>query len=382
MSQDFDSENMGGGSWLPERPYNDLPKLPPAAEVETKPILKQCVESRAALAELKQAAASIPNPGILMDTLPLLEAQASSEIENVVTTADQLFRHSRADDASDPATGEAHRYRDALLEGFASLARRPMATGTAAAVCSRIKNVEMTVRGVPGTALANQATGAVVYTPPESGARLHELLSNWEKFLHETDEIDPLIRMAVAHYQFEAIHPFTDGNGRTGRVLNVLYLVDQGLLTLPILHLSRYIAAHRADYYRLLIAVTREQDWESWILFMLSAVEETAKWTTAKIAAVRRLSDETSGYIRDVLPKIHSRELVDLIFRQPYCRIGQVVDAQIAQRQAASRYLKALASVGVLQENAVGRERLFVHTKLLMLLTRDSNEFLAYRTAK
>lgn len=379
MSQDSDFGNMKRGSWLPQRPYNDLPLLPPTAEIETKPILKQCVESRAALAELKQAAASIPNPGILMDTLPLLEAQASSAIENIVTTADKLFRHSRADDASDPAAGEAHRYRDALLEGFLTLARRPMATGTAEAVCSRIKNVEMTVRRVPGTALANQATGAVVYTPPESGARLHVLLSNWEKFLHETDEIDPLVRMAVAHYQFEAIHPFTDGNGRTGRVLNILYLVDQGLLTLPILHLSRYIAVRRSDYYRLLIAVTREEDWESWILFMLAAVEETAKWTTAKIAAVRRLSDETSDHVRDALPKVHSRELVDLIFRQPYCRIGQVVDARIAQRQAASRYLKALVSVGVLEENAVGRERLFVHTKLLMLLTRDSNEFRPYR---
>jgi len=368
----------GDPDWSPERPHNDLPKLPPRVDVETKAVLKQCVEARAALAELKQAAASMPNPGVLIDTLPMLEAQASSEIENIVTTADNLFRQSRAEQAADRATGEALRYRDALLEGFGALARRPVGTSTAEAVCSRIKGVEMGVRRVPGTVLGRGATEEVVYTPPESGARLLELLSNWERFLHEADQIEPLVRMAVAHYQFEAIHPFTDGNGRTGRILNILYLVDRNLLTLPVLHLSRYIVAHRSDYYRLLLAVTRDGDWEAWILFMLRGVEETATWTTAKIGAMRRLSEETSIYIRRALPKIHSRELIDLIFQQPYCRIGQLVEAGIAKRQAASRYLKALVEIGVLQENPVGREKLFVHPKLLILLTRDSNDFPPY----
>jgi Fic family protein len=185
--------------------------------------------------------------------------------------------------------------------------------------------------------------------------------------------------MAAAHYQFEAIHPFTDGNGRTGRVLNSLFLVDKGLLTLPILYLSRYIINNKADYYRLLPDVTRESAWEPWLLYMLRGVEETAAWTTAKIAAVRKLSADTADFMRRKLPKIYTRELVDLIFEQPYCRIANVVEAKIAGRQAASRYLKALAGIGVLHEKAVGKEKLFVHPKLMSLLTRDGNAFGPYR---
>lgn len=185
--------------------------------------------------------------------------------------------------------------------------------------------------------------------------------------------------MAAAHYQFEAIHPFTDGNGRTGRVLNSLFLVEQGLLPLPILYLSRYIIAHKSDYYRLLLAVTREAAWEPWLLYTLRAVEETAAWTTAKIGAVRKLTVDTAEYVRAKLPKIYSRELVDVIFEQPYCRIANVVEARIAERQAASRYLKALVSIGVLREQAFGKEKLFVHPKLMTLLTRDSNVFQSYR---
>ncbi len=177
--------------------------------------------------------------------------------------------------------------------------------------------------------------------------------------------------MAVAHYQFEAIHPFLDGNGRTGRVLNSLFLVGEGLLDLPILYLSRYIIGRKADYYRLLLAVTREGAWEPWILYMLRGVEETAAWTTAKIGAVRKLSADTAAIARRRLPKIYSRELVDAIFEQPYCRIANLVDAGIAGRQAASRYLKALAGIGVLREKAVGREKLFVNPRLMTLLTRE-----------
>ena len=363
-----------GPGWRADRPYNALPRLPPPVELETKPVLKQCVTARAALAELKQAAALIPNPAMLINTLPLLEARASSEIENIVTTADKLFRHLQADASADPATREALRYRRALLEGAKALKGRPLVTRTAEIVCTHIKGVEMTVRRVPGTALAKGVGGEVVYTPPEGEDLLRRLLANWERFLHEEQAIDPLIRMAVAHYQFEAIHPFTDGNGRTGRVLNSLFLVEEGLLTLPILYLSRYLIAHRADYYRLLLAVTREGAWEPWILYMLRGIEETAAWTTARIGAVRKLSADTTETMRRRLPKIYSRELVDVIFEQPYCRIANLVDAGIAGRQAASRYLKALVAIGVLREQAFGREKLFVHPKLMNLLTREERK--------
>jgi len=369
--------------WYPNRPYNDLPLLPPQVDLETKAILKQCITARAALAELKQAAELIPNAGILINTLPLLEARASSEIENVVTTADKLFRHLRAEGTADPATREALRYRHALLEGFTALENRPLCTRTAETVCTQIKGTEMGVRRVPGTALVDQVTNEVIYTPPETESRIRDLLANWERFLHvadplPADSLDPLIRMSVAHYQFEAIHPFTDGNGRTGRVLNSLFLVEQGLLPMPILYLSRYIIAHKPDYYRLLLDITHRNDqsgWEPWLLFMLRGIEETATWTTAKIAATRRLAKETAGLVRDNLPKIYSRELVDVVFEQPYCRISNVVEAEIAGRQAASRYLKALVSIGVLREQVFGREKLFVHAKLLDLLTRDEDEF-------
>jgi Fic family protein len=219
----------------------------------------------------------------------------------------------------------------------------------------------------------------VIYTPPEGEALLRELLANWERFLHEEASLDPLIRMAVAHYQFEAIHPFTDGNGRTGRILNSLFLVEAGLLPLPILYLSRYIIGHKSEYYRLLLAVTRDDAWEEWVLYMLRGVEETAAWTTGKIGAIRKLSADTAEYVRQTLPKIYSRELVDVIFVQPYCRIANLVEADIAGRQAASRYLKALVTTGVLREQAVGKEKLFVHPKLMTLLTRDSNAFEPYQ---
>jgi Fic family protein len=379
VSQKRDFQNMS--RWRPDRPWNGLPKLPPRAELESKAVLKQCVTARAALAELKQAAELIPNPAMLINTLPLLEARASSEIENIVTTADRLFQHLRAEANADPATKEALRYRSALLEGVRALEKRPLATRIAEMICTRIKGAEMSVRKVPGTALAKGGSGDVVYTPPQGEALLRELLANWERFLHEEQSLDPLVRMAVAHYQFEAIHPFTDGNGRTGRILNSLFLVEQGLLPLPILYLSRYIIAHKADYYRLLLEVTRDAAWEDWLLYMLRGVEETAAWTTAKIGAVRKLAAGTAEYLRQALPKIYSRELVDVIFEQPYCRIANLVEAGIAGRQAASRYLKALASAGVLHEQVFGKEKLFVHPKLMRLLTRDGNAFEPYRAA-
>lgn len=363
--------------WQPERPYFGLPALPPKADIETKAILKQCITARAALAELKQAAELIPNQSILINTLPLMEAGASSEIENIVTTTDKLFQHARNEDQADPATKEALRYSRVLFEGFSALNQHPLNTRTVEEICTQIKGVQMNVRRVPGTALSDGA-GEVIYTPPDGEAVLRDMLANWERFLHNEAEIDPLIRMAVGHYQFEAIHPFTDGNGRTGRVVNSLFLIQEGLLTLPILYLSRYIIQHKSDYYRLLLQVTREQDWESWIIYMLKGVAETAVWTTAKIAAIRALSEHTTEYVRNKLPKVYSYELVSLIFELPYCRISSLAEAGIAKRQAASQYLKQLVEIGVLFEGPTMREKLFIHPKLMKLLTQDSNSFKRY----
>jgi Fic family protein len=369
---------MSAKGWKSDQPYNTLPALPPKLEVETRAVLKQCITARAALAGLKQAAELIPNQAVLINTLPLLEARASSEIENIVTTTDQLFRHLRNEEQADPATKEALRYSRALFEGVKALKKYPLTTRIAEQICTRIKGVEMTVRRTPGTTLMNDATGETIYTPPEGEALLRDMLADWERFMHNETSLDPLIRMAIGHYQFEAIHPFTDGNGRTGRVLNSLFLIQEGLLTLPILYLSRYIIQNKADYYHLLLQVTREKDWESWLLYIIKGVEETAEWTTAKIAAIRALSEHTAEYVRAKLPKIYSHELVNLIFELPYCRISSLTEANIAKRQTASQYLKQLAEIGVLNEVAVSKEKLFIHPKLMQLLTRDSNKFTTY----
>lgn len=355
----------------PLRPYNDLPPLPPAAEIETRVVLKACIEARAAVAELKQAGELIPNQAVLINSIPLLEAQASSEIENIVTTADRLFQFADDREAlADPATKEALRYRTALREGFASLAQRPLSTRTAVDICRTIKGVAIDIRRTPGTALMNDRSGQVIYTPPEGEALIRDKLANWERFLHAAEEIDPLVRMAIGHYQFEAIHPFVDGNGRTGRVLNLLYLVDQGLLDIPVLYLSKAIIEAKQDYYRLLLAVSTEQAWEPWILFMLAAVRSTAVWTTSRIKSIRALIDDTAMRMKRDAPAIHSRELTELIFVQPYCRIANVVEAGIAQRQTASVYLKQLADIGLLNEVKVGREKLFINPALLQTLGR------------
>ncbi len=358
----------------PDRPYNQLPPLPPAVELETKTVLKQAIAASRALAELKKSVELIPKPDMLINTLPVLEARASSEIENIVTTADRLFKHIVSEGEPDPATKEALRYRHALLEGYRDLRSHPLNTRTAEAVCSRIKGTEMRVRRVPGTFIADKTSGEVIYTPPEHEDRIRTLLKNWEEFLHLEEEIEPLVRMAAAHYQFEAIHPFTDGNGRTGRVLNSLFLVDQGLLPLPVLYMSRYIIAHKTEYYEFLRNVTRSEEWEPWLLFMLRGVEETSVWTTEKVGAIGKLREATGRFVKEKLPKIYSWELVDILFEQPYCRIRNLVEAGIVGRQAASRYLKELASFGVLIEQTVGREKLFTHPKLLDLLMSETHE--------
>ena len=364
----------------PSLPYNDLPDLPPPTEqIESTQILKRCINARVALAELKQAAELIPNSAVLVNALPLLEARASSEIENIVTTTDKLFEFADiAEDKADAATKEALRYRTALYEGTKMVRRGMLSTDMAIQICSTVKGIELDIRAESGTTLKSRMTGEVIYTPPVGQQLLIEKLDNWADFMHEAKDVDPLVRMAVQHYQFEAIHPFVDGNGRTGRILNILFLLQQGLLDSPILYLSRYIIQNKAAYYRLLKTVTHEQDWAPWIFFILDGVEETCTWTTDKIKSIRELMDHTAEYVQGQLPKTYSRELVEVLFKQPYCRIGNLVDAGIAKRQTASVYLKQLCDIGVLDEVKSGRETLFVHPKYIELLTGEENVWVYY----
>ena len=363
-----------------EIPHNDLPLLPPPAEqIETTQILKRCIKARVALAELKQAAELIPNSAVLVNALPLLEARASSEIENIVTTTDKLFEYADiAEDRADAATKEALRYRTALYEGTKMVQRGMLTTDMAIQICSTIKGLELDIRAEPGTTLKNRMSGEVIYTPPVGQRLLIEKLDNWADFMQSNTEFDPLVRLAVQHYQFEAIHPFSDGNGRTGRILNILFLVQHGLLDSPILYLSRYIIQNKAAYYRLLQNVTKNQDWAAWILFILDGVEETCTWTTDKIKSIRELMQHTGQFVQKRLPKIYSWELVELLFKQPYCRIGNLVENDIAKRQTASVYLKQLCDLGVLREIKSGRENIFVHPKYIELLTGEENVWVYY----
>ncbi len=360
------------------QPYNELPYLPPKAVLENVEILKACIPARTALAELKQAGELLPNQGLLINALPLLEAKDSSEIENIVTTTDKLFQFAQEDTHADSATKEALRYRTALYQGFKAVKARPLSVATVVKVCSTIKNIDMDIRRIPGTTIANSATGEIIYTPPGGETIIRNLLSNWEQFVHGDDNLDPLVRMAVAHYQFEAIHPFLDGNGRTGRVINILFLIEKELLSLPILYLSHYIVRHKKEYYRLLDNVTKKNEWQEWILYMLRAVTRTAQLTYHKINAIRQLIASTTDFIRQEAPRIYSYELINLIFEQPYCRIQNLIETGLAQRQTASTYLKKLCEVGVLQEVSAGKEKLFVHPKLMQLLTNDNNQFNEY----
>ncbi|AKU17195.1 Fic family protein [Luteipulveratus mongoliensis] len=354
----------------PDIPFNDLPPLPPADfELEPKVVLKATIEARTALATLAQAGQFLPNANVLIQALPLLEAQASSEIENIVTTADELFK--RADlGGGDHATKEALRYRGALLAGVDSIRRRPLTAETAAMICSQLQGREMTVRAVPGTRIANPATRETVYAPPEGVGLIREKLSDWERFVHAEDDLDPLVRMALAHYQFEAIHPFHDGNGRTGRVINILMLIEARLLDDPILYLSRAIIARKNDYYRLLRAVTAEGAWIEWVLYMLEVVRESATSTTRKIDSIRTCQDDIAERARAATIGGRDAQFLAVLFEQPYSRISTVVERCGVSRQTASSWLHALVDAGLLNDVKIGRERLFVNHEFLDVLTR------------
>ncbi len=363
----------------PAKPYNDLPDLPPPFEVETKAVLKACIEARAELGRLNTEARLLPNPSILINSISLLEAKDSSEIENIVTTADELFRQAQIEDAQgDPATKEALRYRTALFEGYQSLRERPICTATAVRICRTLKGTDIDIRKTPGTTLKNDRSGEIIYTPPIGEDLLRRKLANWERFIHETTEIDPLVRLAMQHYQFEAIHPFSDGNGRTGRVLNILFLIEQKLLDLPIIYLSREILKTRNSYYDGLLKVTQHQDWENWITYVLELIAWSAARSTNRVLEMRTLMLHTELHMRRFAPKIFSRELSDVLFEQPYCRIGDLVRTGIAKRQTASAYLKTLVGLGILREIKIGTEKLFVHTKMHQLLANQEHMITEY----
>lgn len=358
-------------SFDPRKSYNDLPLLPPLQELETTVVLKKAITANRVLAELKGAGDLIPNQSILINSIPLQEAKSSSEIENIVTTNDALFQAAASEKGgADPQAKEVLRYRTALKQGFELLVTKPVSVNLLVALHQTMISSTSGIRKIPGTTISNPATGKVLYTPPEGEAVIREKLTNLEKFIHAEDGLDPLVRLAVIHYQFEAIHPFYDGNGRIGRILNLLYLVERGLLKIPVLYLSRYIIKHKNDYYRLLQEVTYSQAWEAWILFILDAIEKTAIWTCEKILAIRSLLEETTALCREKLPgNVYSRELVDLIFIQPYCKISIVVEAGLAERKTASVYLQKLEEIGVLESVKIGREKIYLNPGLIKLLS-------------
>lgn len=356
----------------PQQPYGDLPTLPPDIDLESKPVLKRAIAANKALAELKGAGQLMPNQAVLIQSIGLQEAKLSSEIENIVTTNDELYRaFANKGEKADPHTKEVLSYNNALWHGFDAIKNqnRLLTTNLFEELFQQIKQRNAGVRKTPGTKLANNA-GKIIYTPPEGEALLRDKLANLERFIYAEDGIDPLIKLAVVHYQFEAIHPFTDGNGRTGRILNILFLVEQGLLDLPILYLSRYIIENKKAYYSGLRGVTERGDWEGWILYMLEAVEQTARETREKILAIRDLMNADIEKVKAELPKIYSKDLLEQLYHQPYCKIRFLEEAGVAQRQTASHYLKELARIGVLKPFKSGREIYYINENFLELLVK------------
>jgi len=358
-------------SFFPDRPFNDLQYLPPRAELETKTILRQAVRANKVLAELKGYSQLLPNNLIITNSLLLQEAKDSSEIENIVTTHDELYKALTVQsEQNNPNVKEVLNYRAALHTGFRDLKKNGYLTTNSIVEIQRIlMQNEAGIRKLPGTKLADYATGETLYTPPDNEQTIRNLLKNLEEYINEENSLlDPLIKLAVLHYQFESIHPFYDGNGRTGRILNVLYLVLTGLLDEPSLYLSRYIIAHKAEYYRLLRQVTQENIWEPWILYILKAVEETAFFTLELSKKIRAAMDDASATIQAQLPKMYAKPLVEMLFANVYIKISHLVDNKISSRNTAARYLKSLENIGILRSEKVWRETVYVNTALYNLL--------------
>lgn len=359
----------------PEKPYNNLPPLPPSKDVETKLILRKAASCARAIGELKGIARTIPNQAILIDSLILQEAQSSTEIENIVTTTDAVYKAFSSGTAqADPATKEVLRYREALWHGYNRLKDKPILNTNLFVDCVQIlKENQAGIRKTLGTRVINESTRQIIYTPPEGENVIRDKLSQLEKYIHSDDGMDPIIKLALIHYQFEAIHPFSDGNGRTGRIINLLYLVLNDFLEYPVLYLSKYIFEHKNDYYRLLREVTMEQAWEPWVEYILTAVEDTAQFTRDRILSIKALLDETIEKAKAELPTTtYSKELIELLFERPYTKAQHIVDKGIVKRQAASRYLNALEEINILKSQKVGKEVLFLNTALFELLTNSN----------
>lgn len=354
----------------PGIPYNNLPPLPPQSEIENIVILKKTISASRALSELKGAITNLPNPTLFIDTINLQEAQASSAIENIITTQDELFKASIADKKNDnPATKEVMHYKDALWYGVAQIEKRPiLITNLFISLVQIIKENQSGIRNTPGTQLKNPVSNTVVYTPPEGENVIREKLKNLEDFIHAEDTIDPLVKMAIIHYQFEAIHPFFDGNGRTGRIILLLYLKMTSLLDWPALFLSNYIIEHKAEYYTNLRKVTEENNWEDWIMYMLDMVEQTALKGRAQITAIENVMNAMAAEIQQKLPKIYSKDLMEELFRLPYTKRNQLEKAGLGNLKTVGNYLKELENQGFLKSEQVGKEKLYLNFRLLEVL--------------
>jgi Fic family protein len=354
----------------PYQPFNDLPSLPPLVELETTAILKKAIAANRKLAELKGLVNSIPNQGILINSIALQEARLSSEIENIFTTNDQLYQAAANEKLTeDSRSKEVLRYRQALWYGFNELKNKPLSTNLFIEIVKIIKNNDMGIRRMPGTKIAN-SRGEVIYTPPEGESIIRDKLANLEEFLHCDDGLDPLVKLAILHYQFEAIHPFIDGNGRTGRIINILFLVEKRLLDTPLLFHSHYILRTKPLYYEGLRHVTEQNAWSDWILYILEAIEVTALETQERVNNIIALMSKARELVQKKAPKIYSKDLIEIIFKHPYCKIEFIEEARIAKRQTASSYLQTLEEIGLLRSIKVGRQSYYINQELINALSK------------
>ncbi|MFY9164535.1 Fic family protein [Aquirufa antheringensis] len=354
-----------------------IPLLPLHQDIETKAVLRKSALAHQALAEFKGVISSLPNEHILLETLALREARESSAIENIISTFDEIYRSSfQNQQFASPAAKEVHQYAKALIEGFDLVKTNGLLTNnTILQIQEVVEQNKAGFRWLPGTKLLNDQTGEVIYTPPQDYDTILNLMQNLESFINDDSmmDLDPLIKMAIIHYQFESIHPFYDGNGRTGRIINVLYLVQKGLLTLPILYLSSYIITHKNDYYRLLQEIRVKESWEAWMLFILDGVEKTAKEGIILIQALRLLMQEQKSQIRALAPKLYSQDLLNSLFKYPYTKIEYLQKDLRVSRNTSIRYLDDLVSANILVKHKIGRENYYEHVKLFKLLSGQKN---------
>lgn len=348
-------------------------KLPLSVDVETKEILKKSISANRALAELNGVSKIIPNSNILINSLVIQEAKDSSEIENIITTHDELYRASIDSTNISKETKEVQNYKEALLKGFDLVkTNKLLLKRDIVAIQGILENNDAGVRKQRGTNLKNAKTGEVVFTPPQNYDDIQILLDNLEKYINNPSDLDALVNMAIVHYQFESIHPFYDGNGRTGRIINILYLVLNDLLDLPILYLSRYIIKNKSDYYRLLQEVRTEDNWHEWIMYMLDGIEQTSLETIKMVNGIESLMKETKHKLRDELPKIYSKDLLEVIFSHPYTKIDFLVEDLRLHRETASKYLKEMEKIGIFQLVQIGRTKFFINIKLFDLLRKGT----------